>query len=165
MTTPQENGKKTQKPKLLNQQEQAICKKIATRTVPHSQRAMALLLLNEGSGQAMAAELAGLSVGQLRYWLNKFRDQGVGIFPDELLEDLKMETEPDVSEGVENDLEVKKEEKKPANTKKSEPMKVKKEDKKAKEDKKVKKDKKKDKKAKADKKAKKNKKAKKGKKK
>jgi len=76
---------------LLTAQEQAICNQIATRDAPHSQRALALLALTEKSTQAQAAQKAGLSIGQVRYWTAKFRKQRLGIFPDILLEEPKAE--------------------------------------------------------------------------
>ena len=70
---------------LLSPQECVICQQIASGDAPHSQRAAALLALDEGVTQAAAAEHAGLSRGQLQYWLRKFRQQRLSIFPDDLL--------------------------------------------------------------------------------
>jgi hypothetical protein len=91
MTVRQEDQQTALRSNLLTPQEQAICKRIATSKAPHSQRAFALLTLNENSTQVHAADQAGLSPGQVGYWLAKFRKLGLGIFPDTLLEELDAE--------------------------------------------------------------------------
>jgi hypothetical protein len=91
MTTHQENQQATLRSTLLAPQEQAVCEQIATREAPHGQRALALLALNEKSTQAQAAEQAGLTLGQVRYWLAKFRKQRLDIFPDALFDELDAE--------------------------------------------------------------------------
>lgn len=71
---------------LLTPQEQVICKQVAAhRQAPHSQRALALLALNENSTQAQAAEQAGLTRGQVKYCVARFRKLRLSIFPDALL--------------------------------------------------------------------------------
>jgi hypothetical protein len=97
MMTSQENEQVPSSSDLLTSQEQAICKQIANREAPHSQRASALLALNGGSTQAQAAEGAGLSAGQVRYWLARFRKQRMDIFPDALLSDLGEATGEEVT--------------------------------------------------------------------
>ena len=91
MTTHREDEQATVGSSLLTAQEQAVCNRIATGKAPHSQRAFALLTLNQNSTQAHAADQAGLSTGQVRYWLAKFRKEGLGIFPHTLLEELDTE--------------------------------------------------------------------------
>jgi len=145
----------TMQSNLLTPQEQSICKQITTHDAPHSQRALALLALNEGSTQAQAAEQAGLSAGQVKYWVAKFRKQRLGIFPETLLDALDTEKE-DSAEGKTKDTKAKKGKKAKKKIKKAE-----KEAKKVKKDKKSKKTKKAEKKDRKAKKAKKNKKAKK----
>ena len=73
---------------LLTSPEQAICKQIADHEAPHSQRAVALLALNENGTQTQAAEESGLSVGQVKYWVAEFRKKRLDIFPETLLEGL-----------------------------------------------------------------------------
>jgi transposase-like protein len=73
------------KEQLLTPQERVICRQMATREAPHGQRAAALIALDEGATWAKASEQAGLSKGQLGYWLTKFRQQRLNIFPDDLL--------------------------------------------------------------------------------
>ena len=75
---------------LLEPQERPSCKQIATGKPPHSQRAQALLALDKGETQAEAGRLSGLSVGQVRYWLGRFRTNRMNIFPSE-----SPETDPD----------------------------------------------------------------------
>jgi hypothetical protein len=81
---------------LLTSEEHAACQQIAAREAPHSQRAAALLALHDNNTQARAAEKAGLSIGQVKYWLYKFRKQHLSIFPSSLLEisDTPPEGEP-----------------------------------------------------------------------
>jgi len=75
---------------LLEPQERLACKQIATEKPPHSQRAQALLAIDQGETQAEAGRLSGLSVGQVKYWLGKFRKDRMNIFPSE-----SPETDPD----------------------------------------------------------------------
>ena len=87
---------------LLTLQERAICEQIAGREGPHSQRALALLALDEGITQAQAGERAGLSRGQVKYWVAKFRKQRLSIFPDGLLgePDAEVEEKPEKATSV-----------------------------------------------------------------
>jgi hypothetical protein len=105
MTIHQENEQSTSGSNLLTPQEQALCKQIAAHEAPHSQRAMALLALNERSTQAQAAEQAGLSIGQVKYWITKFRKQRLGIFPDTLLDELDVEAEVELVTEIEEEPE------------------------------------------------------------
>ena len=86
MTLHQEIEQVVSEDSLLTSQERATCKQIATLEMPpHSQRALALLALDEGVTQAQAGEQAGLSRGQVKYWAARFRNQRLDIFPDSLL--------------------------------------------------------------------------------
>jgi len=93
MTIQQKNEQVASECDLLTSQEQAICKQISTSEAPHNQRALALLAINEGSTQTQAAEQSGLSAGQVKYWIARFRKQRLGIFPDTLQDELGVETE------------------------------------------------------------------------
>lgn len=73
---------------LLTSGERATCQQIASGAAPHSQRATALLALDEGVTQAEAGQNAGLSRGQVQYWLNKFRQQRLAIFPADLVDEM-----------------------------------------------------------------------------
>lgn len=73
---------------LLTSGERATCQQIASGAAPHSQRATALLALDEGVTQAEAGQNAGLPRGQVQYWLNKFRQQRLAIFPADLVDEM-----------------------------------------------------------------------------
>lgn len=93
MTIQKENEQDTLESNLLTSLEQATCQQVASRQAPHSQRALALLALNEKCTQAQAAEQAGLSPGQVKYWVARFRKLRLGIFPDTLLDELDTKAE------------------------------------------------------------------------
>jgi hypothetical protein len=68
---------------LLSSKERDVCEQVAAAgESPHNQRAQALLALDTGATQAEAGLQAGLTPGQVRYWLFKFRQERLGIFPD-----------------------------------------------------------------------------------
>ena len=74
--------------KLLSPQERGACQRLALQEeAPHSQRAQALLALDEGATQPEAGLRAGLTVGQVKYWLGKFRKVGLDIFPEQVVMD------------------------------------------------------------------------------
>jgi hypothetical protein len=68
--------------KLLSPEERGVCKQLAAGEAPWSQRAQALLALDEGATQAQAGSQAGLSLGQVRYWLGRYRKDGLSIVPE-----------------------------------------------------------------------------------
>ena len=78
--------------KLLEPQERLLCEQIANREPPHSQRAQALLAIDKGETHAEASRLSGLSVGQVNYWLGKFRKDRMDIFPSESLKTDQQDT-------------------------------------------------------------------------
>ncbi len=88
---------------LLSSEERDIFNRIAAKEAPYSQRAQALLALGEGATQAEAAHQAGLTQGQVHYWLAKFRRDGMDIFPEELLNQAVPLTQDDAPDG--QDLE------------------------------------------------------------
>ena len=67
---------------LLTPEEREICGRVATTDAPYSQRALALMALDQGVTQAEAAQLSGLTTGQVRYWRDSFRQKRLGIFPE-----------------------------------------------------------------------------------
>jgi hypothetical protein len=71
--------------RLLTPEEREACGRVAAGCAPHSQRALALMALDQGVTQAEAGELSGLTKGQVRYWRDRFRDNRLGIFPNDLL--------------------------------------------------------------------------------
>lgn len=81
---------------LLTPEERAVCGGLASGETPHSQRAMALLALDEGATQMQAAGQAGLTKGQVRYWLAKFRQERLAIFPEALLADPQPKLAPEL---------------------------------------------------------------------
>ena len=72
--------------KLLSEQERVAFRMISIGNDLHGQRAVALLAIDEGATQAQAAQQAGLTPGQVKYWLGKFREIRLAIFPDQVLE-------------------------------------------------------------------------------
>jgi hypothetical protein len=75
----------TQSIRLLDAQERAQCARLAAGESLHSQRAQVLLALDQGETQKDAGLLAGLSPGQVKYWLGKFRQDRMAIFPEDIL--------------------------------------------------------------------------------
>jgi len=69
---------------LLLPEERKVCIKMAQGDAPHNHRALALIALDQGVTQADASELSGLTIGQVRYWRDKFRQQRLKIFPKDL---------------------------------------------------------------------------------
>jgi len=76
---------------LLEPQEKLILEQIAAGGPPHSQRAQSLLAIDAGVTQKIAALQSGQTVGQVSYWLSKFRRDRMGIFPGELLRQTESE--------------------------------------------------------------------------
>jgi hypothetical protein len=70
-----------QEGKLLSEQERVAFKMISTGNDLHGQRAIALLAIDGGATQAEAGRQAGLTPGQVKYWLGKFRPVRMQIFP------------------------------------------------------------------------------------
>ena len=99
MTTTTKNQEVPDKEfKLLSSEERAVFSQIAATEPPHSQRAQALLVINEGATQAEAGRQSGLTIGQVRYWLGRFRKNGLSIFPEELL--VQEEEEADIPQDL-----------------------------------------------------------------
>ncbi len=67
--------------KLLALVERSMLQQIAARDDKYSQRAIALLALDEGDTQHEAGKRARLSARRVRYWLAQFRESSLGIFP------------------------------------------------------------------------------------
>jgi hypothetical protein len=99
---------------LLGLQEKLILEQIVAGGPPHSQRAQSLLAIDAGVTQKIAALQSGQTVGQVSYWLSKFRRDRMGIFPEELLRQTGSELPPPLqlpgqltpSEGSEIDQQV-----------------------------------------------------------
>ena len=71
--------------KLLSAQERVAFRMISSGNDLHGKRAIALLAIDGGATQAEAALQAGLTPGQVKYWLGKFRQVRMQIFPEEVL--------------------------------------------------------------------------------
>jgi hypothetical protein len=84
-----------QEGKLLSEQERIAFRMISTGNDLHGKRAIALLAIDEGATQAEAAQQAGLTRGQVKYWLGKFRQVRMQIFPEEILKAEQLEKEPE----------------------------------------------------------------------
>lgn len=70
---------------LMTPDERTACEQIAAAgESPHSLRAQALLILDTGASQEDAATQSGLTPNQVRYWLGRFRNHRLTIFPEEL---------------------------------------------------------------------------------
>ena len=93
-------GIKTQEKgnRLLSYEERDILGEVATKDPPFSQRAQALLAIDEGTTQAAAGQQAGLTKGQVRYWLTKFRKVRIAIFPEELLDQVQRDEGDEVDQ-------------------------------------------------------------------
>lgn len=128
--------------KFLTSAQVTKCKKIVASETAMSSRAAALLAIHGGASQTEAASQTNLTVGQVRYWVAKFRHVAMAAFP-----------EPVADAPVENDKPVtdkskkksKKIKPKDSGKKKTKAEKKKKKDKQDKKNKSEKKQKKKDK--------------------
>ena len=68
--------------KLLTVEEQDACQKIAASGGLASQRAAALLAIDQGATRAQASERIGLTLGQIGYLLRMFGQKRLDLFPD-----------------------------------------------------------------------------------
>ena len=127
-----------QEGKLLSAQERVAFKMISTGNDLHGQRAIALLAVDDGATQVEAAQQSGLTPGQVKYWLGKFRQVRMEIFPEKVLKAKQLGIEP---ETVDFDAPAVDKPKKSKKTKKSKAKKRKKKSKKKSKSKKAKKDK------------------------
>ncbi|MDO8827709.1 helix-turn-helix domain-containing protein [Methylophaga sp.] len=82
----------------LKKKDQKQLRKISEQTSVNSPRAKALLLLSEGTTPDEAAEQSTLSLGQVRYWLGRYRATGIDCFPDEIDAESKPNTKLKKSE-------------------------------------------------------------------
>ena len=70
---------------LLNGDEERLLTRISRRTDAVGRRARVLLALHEGALQRDAAARADMAPRTVRYWLNRFRREGLAIFPRRLV--------------------------------------------------------------------------------
>jgi len=66
----------------LKKKAQKQLRKINEKNSVNSERAKALLLLSEGATQTETADQTTLSLGQVRYWLGRYRINGIDCFPE-----------------------------------------------------------------------------------
>jgi len=88
---------------LLKPKERKSCEQIVVGKAPWSQRARALLALDEGYSEAAAAEQSGLRSTQVKYWLGAFRRKRTGIFPENLLKGIDFDSPAPDTEMPEED--------------------------------------------------------------
>lgn len=65
---------------LLSAQQRKACQSQSNQPAPNGPRAKALLALDKGSTQQQAADESGLSPGQVRYCLRRFRSVALALF-------------------------------------------------------------------------------------
>jgi CHAD domain-containing protein/transposase-like protein len=70
---------------LLTRDEEHLLTRIARRTDAVGRRARVLLAIHDGALQRDAATRAGVAPRTVRYWLNRFRHEGLAIFPKRLI--------------------------------------------------------------------------------
>lgn len=80
--------------KLLSSQERQAFKMISAGDDLHGQRAIALLAVDEGVTQKEAGARSGLTPGQVKYWLGRFRQLRLEIFPEQVLENAGLVSSP-----------------------------------------------------------------------
>jgi len=68
---------------LLSSAQRTFCQARADQPAPNGPRARALLALDQGTTQQLAAEQSGLSLGQVRYCLRRFRTVALEMFDTE----------------------------------------------------------------------------------
>lgn len=73
----------------ITEEESRVLEAIAQSIIPYSQRAQALLAIDAGSSIDQAAGVAGLKVTQVRYWIARFRNDRLQVFPEALLKDIE----------------------------------------------------------------------------
>ncbi len=73
----------------ITEKESSILEAIALGETPHSQRAQAILAADAGSNLDQAAGVAGLKVTQVRFWLGRFRNARLQVFPEALIQEME----------------------------------------------------------------------------
>ena len=127
---------------LLSPEARAACERIAAGDAPWSQRAQALLAVDEGATRAEAGQRAGLTQGQVKYWLGRFRLDQLSIFPEAGLPVDAAENEKNAAKAKEKPKQKSKKAKKDKAGKKPKKKKTAKKDRAGKKPKKAKKSKK-----------------------
>lgn len=101
----------------ITEKESMVLEAIVLGDTPHSQRAQAILAADAGSTSEQAAEVAHLRVTQVRFWLGRFRNSRLKIFPESLIEEIEALHKTKLKkEAAKTDMKAKKAEKKKLKT-------------------------------------------------
>ena len=73
----------------VTETESLVLEALAQAEAPHSQRAQALLAVDAGSTIEQAAQVANLKVTQVRFWIGRFRNGRLGVFPESLIQEIE----------------------------------------------------------------------------
>ena len=73
----------------VTEAESLVLEALAQAEVPHSQRAQALLAVDAGSTIEQAAKVANLRVTQVRFWIGRFKNDRLTVFPESLIEEIE----------------------------------------------------------------------------
>jgi len=76
----------SEKKTLLSTKDHEVCTNLGSQRTLEGKRAKALLALNDGDTQVIAAKKSGLSYGQVKYLLTIFRKNGMSVFPEITME-------------------------------------------------------------------------------
>lgn len=124
--------------KLLTPAQVTKCRRIVASETAMSSRAAALLSIHGGASQTEAASQTKLTVGQVRYWVAKFRNVAMAAFPEPFVDAPLENTKPATAKSKKK---IKKTKPKDSDKKKIKAEKKKKKDKQDKKEKSAKKDK------------------------
>lgn len=80
----------------LSADERQACKLIAVGDAPWSERALALLAIDDDAGEEETSAKSGLAPPQVRYWVGRFLTDRLAIFPIDVLFPVMGDTEWDV---------------------------------------------------------------------
>lgn len=73
----------------VTEMESLVLEALAQADAPHSLRAQALLAVDAGSTIEQAAKVANLKVTQVRFWIGRFRNGRLGVFPEALIKEIE----------------------------------------------------------------------------
>lgn len=133
------NAHPTSRAKLLKPAEVTACKQLSASQQSDSPRAAALLAIHQGATQAAAAESSGLSIGQVKYIVTRFRKLGMAALTTQDQQPAVEEKAKPVGKKAKVDKKTKKDKKDKKEKKDKKKVKDKSDKKKAKKEKKTKK--------------------------
>lgn len=73
----------------VTEAESLVLEALAQAEAPHSQRAQALLAVDAGSTIEQAAKVANLKVTQVRFWIGRFRNGRLTVFPESVIKEIE----------------------------------------------------------------------------